>query len=97
MASNAENVAIWWVIMESVWIMIKFRLMLIAMDRVGRSALDHIDGLLQERRNSIALAMELRLSCTNPSIWLNYITINEKMIYIKSNADINLIYIRRKS
>ena len=28
----------------------------------------HIDGLVQESRNSIALAMELRLSCTNPSI-----------------------------
>ena len=27
-----------------------------------------IDGLVQERRNSSALAMELRLSCTNPSI-----------------------------
>ena len=25
-----------------------------------------IDGLVQERRNSSALAMELRLSCTNP-------------------------------
>ena len=29
---------------------------------------DHIDGLVQERRNSSALALELRLSCTNPSI-----------------------------
>ena len=29
----------------------------------------HIDGLVQGRRNSSALAMELRLSCTNPSIW----------------------------
>ena len=29
----------------------------------------HIDGLGQEKRNSIALAMELRFSCTNPSIW----------------------------
>ena len=28
----------------------------------------HIDGLVQERRNSSALAMELCLSCTNPSI-----------------------------
>ena len=28
----------------------------------------HIDGLVQERRNSSALAMELRLSCTNPLI-----------------------------
>ena len=29
---------------------------------------DHIDGLVQERRNSIANALELRLSCINPSI-----------------------------
>ena len=29
---------------------------------------DDIDGLVQERRNSSALAMELRLSCTNPLI-----------------------------
>ena len=29
----------------------------------------HIDGLVQERRNSSALAMELRLYCTNPSIY----------------------------
>ena len=29
----------------------------------------HIDGLVQEKRNSSALAMELRLPCTNPSIW----------------------------
>ena len=28
----------------------------------------HIDGLVQERRNSRALAMELRVSCTNPLI-----------------------------
>ena len=28
------------------------------------------DGLLQERRNSSALVMELRLSCTEPSKWL---------------------------
>ena len=27
-----------------------------------------VDGLVQERRNSSALAMELRLSCTNPSM-----------------------------
>ena len=28
-----------------------------------------VDRLMQERCNSSALAMELRLSCTNPSIW----------------------------
>ena len=27
----------------------------------------NIDGLVQEKRNSSALAMELRLSCTNPN------------------------------
>ena len=27
-----------------------------------------MDGLVQERRNPSALAMDLRLSCTNPSI-----------------------------
>ena len=32
----------------------------------------HIDGLVQERRNSSALAMELRLSCTNPSTWVSW-------------------------
>ena len=30
----------------------------------------YIDGLVQERFNSSALAMELRLSCPNPAIWL---------------------------
>ena len=29
-----------------------------------------VDGLVQERRNSIANALELRLSCTNSSICL---------------------------
>ena len=31
----------------------------------------HIDGLVPERRNSSALAMELCLSCTNPLIWVS--------------------------
>ena len=29
----------------------------------------HVNGLVQERRNSIANALELPLSCTNPSIF----------------------------
>ena len=29
----------------------------------------YYDGLVQERHNSIANALELRLSCTNPSNW----------------------------
>ena len=32
-----------------------------------RNTLGYIDGLMQERRNSIASAPELRLSCTRPS------------------------------
>ena len=30
---------------------------------------DDIDGLVQERGNSIANALELRLSCANPSVY----------------------------
>ena len=29
----------------------------------------HFHGLVQERHNSSALSLELRLSCTNPSMW----------------------------
>ena len=36
----------------------------------GEKSYRDIDGLVQERRNSSALAMELRLSCTNQSTWL---------------------------
>ena len=36
--------------------------------KIGWYFLPSIDGLVQERRNSIANALELRLSCTNPSI-----------------------------
>ena len=34
---------------------------------------DEIDGLVQERRNSSALAMELRLSCTNPACVITWL------------------------
>ena len=40
------------------------------------SLLKHIDDLVQERRNSIANAMELRLSCTNPLICWPELLIN---------------------
>ena len=32
-----------------------------------------VDGLVQERRNSIFNALELRLSCTNPSKWKHFL------------------------
>ena len=38
-----------------------------ALPRGWRSQPTQIDGLMQERRNSIANALELRLSCPNPS------------------------------
>ena len=36
----------------------------------------YIDGLVQERRNSSALAMELHLSYTNPSKWQTTVVMN---------------------
>ena len=34
---------------------------------VGHTSEHQLDGLVQEKRNSSADALELRLSCTNPS------------------------------
>ena len=48
-----------------------------------------IDGLVQERRNSSALAMELRLSCTNPQGWgqLHNINSNSNSRGFNSNSN----------
>ena len=46
-----------------------------------RWGLDNIDRLVQERRNSSALAMELRLSCTNPSSCSHTLYIRELILY----------------
>ena len=46
----------------------------------------HIDGLVQERRNSIANALELRLSCTNPSMWYR---ITDILLAINCDAYVN--------
>ena len=50
----------------------------------------YIDGLMQERRNSSALAMELRLSCTNPLICPSHVcvqyTVCEVILIYKQSA-----------
>ena len=51
---------------------------LLEISRVTLRAL-HIDGLVQERRNSIANAVELRLSCINPSIYGPCMIVPKKM------------------
>ena len=63
--------------------------MVVIILRETRMIEDHVDGLVQERRNSSALAMELRLSCTSPSIW--YLELH----YISFNNHINPSLIRR--
>ena len=54
------------------------------MSPCGRNTMTtHINGLVQQRRNSIALPMELCLSCTKPSISCHRITTQMiRMIYI---------------
>ena len=42
-----------------------------------------INGLVQERRNSSALAMELRLSCTDPSKWVAMIWTDDELPVLK--------------
>ena len=40
----------------------------------------YIDGLVQERRNSSWLAMELCLSCTSPMIWRVLLSLNSNYV-----------------
>ena len=58
-------------------------------------SINHVDGLVQERRYSIALAMELRLFCTKPSacFWFcngKFIFSNpiQKFIWIQSSNNL---------
>ena len=44
---------------------------------------EYIDGLVQERRNSITNTLELRLSCTDPPIYKNHS--NNKAIHSVKN------------
>ena len=46
-----------------------------------------VSGLVQERRNSIALAMKLRLCCTNPSIWRIQLWSSKKIIRLWSSVN----------
>ena len=64
------------------------------------SMLYHTDGLMQERRNFIANALELRLSCTNQSIhdltlcllWQKYVvTLHSDMVLTAEGTDRILI------
>ena len=55
-----------------------------------RSNWGHIDGLVQERHNSIANARELRLSCTNPLMWYMYQSIN--VVIIGSSKGLLLVH-----
>ena len=65
----------------------------------------YIDGLVQERHKSIANALELYLSCTNPSIWLlstseatlqnmgKWVTLTHRKLKYNQNKQITNIYI----
>ena len=54
----------------------------------------YIDGLVQERRNSIAITLELRLSCTNPSISGSSVLLStavESDIFLAHRIEVNAI------
>ena len=71
--SQDPHLAIWWGVQRYACHM---SIMASQIDCLFKSLfrLTHIDGLVQERRNFIALAMELHLSCTKPSIYSEYQT-----------------------
>ena len=51
-----------------------------------------IDGLMQERRNSSALAMELRLSCINLSIWEHSSLLGDKLPNVLHAMDSKMVF-----
>ena len=53
-------------------------------------SIHHIDGFVQERRNSSALAMELRLSCTNPSIYNVYLAVSIVISTVPADGPISV-------
>ena len=63
---------------------------------------DNVDGLVQERRNSSALARELCLSCTNPSMhcclqatshYLNRAGVKYVFVFANTNTNTNTAYL----
>ena len=52
---------------------------------------EQIDGLELERRNSSALAMELRLSCTNPSKYHSYF--DSLLLYMRSTETLHQVFV----
>ena len=51
-----------------IWLIVHALISFIVCCLISAETSVHINDLMQERRNSSALAMELRLPCTNPSI-----------------------------
>ena len=51
---------------------------------------EQVDGLVQERRNSSALAMELCISCTNPPKWCIHASVIYANIGLGPNEHISV-------
>ena len=62
---------------------------------MGSLSIWYIDGLVQEGRNSIALAMELRLSSTSPSIYHILQTQGREMVPVSIRLHEDVIFICR--
>ena len=60
------------------------------LQHLRRFHLKHIDGSVQERRNSIANTAELRLSCTNPSTWSCCQQGNWRPLQMKSTSSLQM-------
>ena len=56
---------------------------------ISWSSVYHHDGLVQERRNSSALAMDLRLSCTHPSICVCCLSDHLLLLWINFNPSMD--------
>ena len=55
--------------------------------------IDQIDGLVQDRRYSCELAMELRFSCTNPSKCNAKVSMNKMIVIDRMNVPSREVFI----
>ena len=67
--TKTQHKSVWLKYLLQEKILLQSNRVLILADR--NNPMLHIHGLVQERHNSIATALELHLSCTNPAIWSN--------------------------
>ena len=81
-----DNITNSWILCSCLcWKLSRRRLRFIDTKSPSDFFMDHFDGLVQERRNSIDNALRLRLSCSNPSVLCMRLANERRRYYVTSS------------